>query len=257
MFENNYHNRNKSLYSSTSEIPSYGMSAELFKHIAMVSPFGHAITATNEKDAPIVYVNRSFEKITGYEASEVVGRSCQFLLGEDQEQDSLLRLQEAIEKGEHCTEVVLNYRRDRSLFYNELTVYPVFDDKAEITYLVWVTKDVTASIEAEKKMTRILAEKDKRFSAYVENSNQAHWRIDFNPPIPLDDPHEDQIQAVFNRGVFTEANDTTAREYGLYRGVDLIGRPLNRHMDGSRPENYVMVANLVRNGFILEYAMTH
>ena len=153
--------------------------------------------------------------------------------------------------------MVRNYRKDRSYFYNELTVYPILDDNGEKTHFVWVTRDVTASIKAEKEMTKMLDEKDKRFSDYMENTNQALWRIDFHPPIRLDDPHEDQIQAIFDRGVFTEANDTAALVYGLKKGVDLQGRPLNLHVDSSRPENRAMVAALVQNGFIMEYAITH
>ena len=257
MPENSENSRNKRFYSPSSENPTHGASIELFKHIFMASPLGHAITATNEKDAPIVFVNQSFEEITGYEASEVIGRSCQFLFGEDQEQESLLRLLETVEKDGHYTDVVLHYRKDRSLFYNEITVYPVLDGNGEIAHYVWLIRDVTASIEAEKKMPRILAEKDKRFSDYMENSNQAIWRIDFHPPIPLDDPHEDQIQAVFDRGVWTEANDIAAHGYGLDKGDDMKGRPLKYHMDDSRPENRAMMADLVQNGFLVEYAVTH
>ena len=257
MLKKNYDNRTERFYSSLSENPLHGVSIELFKYIVMLSPLGHAITATNEKDAPIVFVNQSFEEITGYEASEVIGRSCKFLLGEDQEQESLLRLQEAIEKGGHYTEVVLNYRKDRSLFYNELTVYPVLENNGEITHFVWVLRDVTSSIVAENNRITQLVEQDRRFSAHVETSNELLWRLDFHPPISLDDPHEDQIQAVFDRGVFTEANDAAALYYGLEKGFDLHGRPLNYHMDDSIPENRKMVTDLIQNRFLIENAVTH
>ena len=257
MSEKNKKGRVERIYLSSSENTLHGISVKLLQQIVMFSPLGHAITTMNEKDDLIVFVNRSFEKITGYTTEDVIGRSFHFLFGEDQEQKSLLRFQEAAEKGRDYTEVVLNYRKDRSLFYNELTVYPISDDNGEIAHYVWVTRNVTDSIEAEKKMTRMLEEKDKRFSAYMENSNQALWRIDFHPPIPLDDPHADQIQAVFDRGVFTEANDVAARVYGLDRGVELQGRLLNIHMDDSKPENRAMVSDLVRNEFLIEYAITH
>lgn len=243
-------------FSSITKTPG-GVAPELLQQVVMNSPFGHVITAHQEKGAPIVFANRSFEDITGYKASEVIGRSCQFLLGEDQEQESLLRLQKTVEEGGHYTEVVLNFRKDHSPFYNELTVYPVLEDNGEITHFGWVIRDVTEYIKAERKMTRMLDEKNERFSAYLENSKQALWRIDFHPPITLDDPHADQIQAVFDRGVFTEANDLAAIVYGFQRGVDLQGRPLNSHMDGSKPENRAMVADLVQSEFRMEYAVTH
>jgi DNA-binding CsgD family transcriptional regulator len=57
--------------------------------------------------------------------------------------------------------------------------------------------------------------------------------------------------------VFTEANDSAANIYGLDKGIDMQGRPLNGHMDDSEPENRAMVADLVQNGFLMEYAVTH
>ena len=257
MFKKNYDNRNERFCPSSNANSSYGLSAGLLQHIVMISPFGYAITAMDKKDAPIIFVNRSFEEITGYEASEVIGRNCLLLLGEGREQESLLRFQEAVEKGRMYTEVIRNYKKDGSPFYNEIITYPVFDDNGEIIHCVWVIKDVTASAEAERKMARILNETDQRFSAYMNNSKQALWRIDFNPPIRLDDSHADQIEAVFGRGVFTEANDKAASIYGLGIGVNLQGRPLNLHMDDSKPINRAMVASLVQNEFHLEYAITH
>ena len=166
MLEKNYNIRDEQISSSSTGNTSRGVSLELLQHVVMISPFGQVITAMHEKDQPIIFVNRSFEKITGYKASEVIGCSYHFLLGEGRDQDSLSRLQEAVQKGLQYTEVVRYYKKDGSLFYNELTVYPVFDDNGEITHYVWVLRDVTSLIEADNNKSIQLAEKDKRFSAY-------------------------------------------------------------------------------------------
>ena len=254
------HNNDSSdmrFYSPSAGNKLHGVPLEIFQHVFMGSPFGHVITAMNDKDTPIVFVNRSFEEITGYAASEVIGRSCQFLLGDVQDQESLERFQEAVELKHQHTEVVRRYKDNGTLFYNELISYPVLDDNGELTHYVWVLRDVTSSIVAENNRITQLVEQDRRFSAHVETSNELLWRLDFHPPISLDDPHEDQIQAVFDRGVFTEANDAAARYYELEKGFDLHGRPLNFHMDDSIPENRKMVTDLIQNRFLIENAVTH
>ena len=257
MFKKNYDNRTERFYSPSAGNLLHGVPLEIFQHVFMGSPFGHVITAMNDKDTPIVFVNRSFEKITGFEASEAIGRSWQFLLEDDQDHEALERFQEAVELKHQHTEVVRRYKDNGTLFYNELISYPVLDDNGELTHYVWVLRDVTSSIVAENNRITQLVEQDRRFSAHVETSNELLWRLDFHPPISLDDPHEDQIQAVFDRGVFTEANDAAARYYELEKGFDLHGRPLNFHMDDSIPENRKMVTDLIQNRFLIENAVTH
>ena len=47
-------------------------------------------------DEPLIYINEAFEKLTGYQASEIVGRNCRFLQVTDTNQDSRKALREAI-----------------------------------------------------------------------------------------------------------------------------------------------------------------
>ena len=95
------------------------------------------------------------------------------------------------------------------------SVAPMRNQSRDVTHLIWLQRDVTAQVEREEKMAALIAEKEERFSAYMENANEAIWRIDFEPPIPLDAPKSLQVQKVFDNGVFSEANDAVARTYGL------------------------------------------
>jgi PAS domain S-box-containing protein len=102
----------------------------------------------------VVYVNPAFEKITGYEASEVIGRNCRFLQGTDVFQPEKGILKNAIIKGESCSVVIRNYRKDGSLFWNELNISPIFDGMGKVTHFIGIQTDITARKEAEKDLKR-------------------------------------------------------------------------------------------------------
>jgi len=54
--------------------------------------------------------------LTGYSATELVGRNLRFLQADDREQDGRHRLREALEKGESCRVLLRNYRKDGTVF---------------------------------------------------------------------------------------------------------------------------------------------
>ena len=110
---------------------------------------GVVITDPNRPDDPIVYVNPAFVEITGYPAAEALGRNCRFLQGEDRDQPELDGLRAAIREGETRRVVLRNYRKDGSLFYNELTVSPVPDEGGRTVRLVGVLNDVTEGRRTE------------------------------------------------------------------------------------------------------------
>jgi len=101
---------------------------------------------------PLVYVNPSFERITGYTAAEVLGRNCSFLQGGDKDQPELGKLRDAIQKGTDCTVVLRNYRKNGSLFWNELRLSPVENDRGEITHYIGVQTDITQRKAAEEQL---------------------------------------------------------------------------------------------------------
>lgn len=101
------------------------------------------ITDHTRRDDPIVYVNPGFERITGYSAQEVLGKNCRFLLREDRMQPEIDTIRAAIREQREGRAVLRNYRKDGSLFWNDLQIAPVRDDDGQVTHFVSVQNDIT------------------------------------------------------------------------------------------------------------------
>jgi PAS domain S-box-containing protein len=122
------------------------------------------ISDPNQPDDPIVYVNPAFERTTGYATEEVLGRNCRFLQREDRDQSALGELRAAVYEGRHCTVVLRNYRKNGTLFWNELSIYPVRDEEGRMTNFVGVQNDVTERIRAEEILSEIRRTERRRIA---------------------------------------------------------------------------------------------
>jgi len=111
---------------------------------------GIMITDTTTPDNPIIYVNPAFGRITGYETHEALGRNMGFLLGEDQEQIEFMEIRSALHERREGNAVLRNYRKDGSLFWNDLSVSPVLDEAGTVAHFVWVINDVTEREQHEE-----------------------------------------------------------------------------------------------------------
>ncbi len=107
------------------------------------------------EDAPIVYANKAFERLTGYTQDEIVGHNCRFLQGKDREQPARYELAEAIRKHEPVEVTLRNYRKDGTLFHNHLKVIPLFDRKKRVIYYLGVQYDITQKVNADEEINNL------------------------------------------------------------------------------------------------------
>lgn len=110
---------------------------------------GIVITDHRRPDYPVIYANPAFEKITGYSLSEVIGRNCRFLQGGDQNQPGLLALRHALKKGQSARVVLKNIRKNGTVFWNELSISPIYDDQGQVSHYIGIQTDVTERMRAE------------------------------------------------------------------------------------------------------------
>lgn len=92
---------------------------------------------------------RSFYKMTGFKADEILGKNCRFLQGEQTDRETVAKIREAVQKGDGFSCRLLNYRRDGTPFWNLLTITPIKNAQGKVTKFVGVQVDVTSKTEGK------------------------------------------------------------------------------------------------------------
>jgi len=113
------------------------------------------ITKAEPLDEPgpeIVFVNEAFEHLTGYAASEVIGRNPRFLQGPETDREALGRLRKALRAGQPSLEEVINYGKDGQKYRLEINLQPVRDKEGKVTHFVAVQRDVTERRKQEREL---------------------------------------------------------------------------------------------------------
>ncbi|RLM83835.1 PAS domain S-box protein [Halobellus sp. Atlit-38R] len=125
-------------------------------------------------DNPIVYVNEAFEHLTGYTASELIGRDCRIFQGKSTRQEPVTELREAIDNEEQVTVELRNYQRDGTEFWNRVTISPVYDTDGELVRFLGTQEDITEYKEQERKRQEVV---DRVTDGIIEVDSD--WRCTF------------------------------------------------------------------------------
>lgn len=96
------------------------------------------ITDPNQPDNPIIFVNKAFTDLTGYQPEEIVGKNCRFLQGKETDKAAVKRVRGAVVIGSNIKETLVNYRKDGSKFLNRLSISTVNDDKGRLRYFIGI-----------------------------------------------------------------------------------------------------------------------
>ena len=116
---------------------------------------GVTLADPDMEDAPIVYANKAFERLTGYSQGEIIGHNCRFLQGEDRDQPERYQIREAMENHEAIEVTLRNYKKDGTLFFNRLKITPLFDRKQRVIYYLGVQYDITDKVNASNEIKEL------------------------------------------------------------------------------------------------------
>ena len=134
------------------------INAKLLQLVIDASNDGIVVAEQEGDDNILIYANPAFERLTGYAAEDILYQDCRFLQGEERDQPGLDAIRQAVRTQQPCRQVIRNYRKDGSAFWNELSITPVFNAGDQLTYYIGIQKDVTEQVEAQQRVKALEAE---------------------------------------------------------------------------------------------------
>lgn len=141
---------------------SNDLNDNIYLHALNSANSGIIITDNMLPDNPIIYCNKAFEKITGYSHNEIIGHNCRFLQAQDRMQEERDFIKTAVKNGEECRVEIRNYRKNGTLFWNELIISPVVKADGTVTHFIGVQNDITERKKAENELREEKASVDKK-----------------------------------------------------------------------------------------------
>jgi len=140
----------------------------------------------DEPGPRIVYVNKTFERETGYTAEEVIGKTPRILQGPKTDVAARGRMREAFKKWQPIKEDLLNYKKNGEEFWVSLSIFPIANESGWFTHWISIQHNIT---EAKMRSDELLTantelafqniEKEKRANA-LEIANDAILESEVN-----------------------------------------------------------------------------
>lgn len=135
--------------------------------------FGISIADMRQKDAPLIYVNEAFVKITGYPKEKASGYNCRFLRGPETDPEVTKSISRAIRLGESITCELVNYRVNGVKFWNRLTLYPIFGSDGKPDFYVGNQVDITAAKDDQHFLVKAYSDFKKEAELSLKSINEA------------------------------------------------------------------------------------
>jgi two-component system cell cycle response regulator len=128
--------------------------SELLRRLLDSSPDGMVLVDAQDGEGRVVYVNTGFQLLTGYAADELIGVNLRILQGTDREQEGRHRLREAQKRGESCRVLLRNYRKDGTMFWNEISIEPLLGADGKISHYAGYHRNAGDRLRSDPRLAR-------------------------------------------------------------------------------------------------------
>lgn len=116
------------------------------------STHGIAIIDIAKHENKVIYVNKAFERTTGYSEQQAVGKSLITLLGSNSEEVNNKRIELAIRELREETVEMESVKRNGEVFWCEISVAPVKDSFGNVKHYICIINDITQRRDMENQL---------------------------------------------------------------------------------------------------------
>ncbi len=113
---------------------------------------GVLICDATKDDNPIMYCNERVTEITGYTLEDLRGKNCRIFQGNDDQPEARAYIRARLKNHKECNMQLRNYRKDGSMFWNDLKISPVFNEQGKLTNFIASLADITEKKKTEEQL---------------------------------------------------------------------------------------------------------
>ncbi len=159
--------------SNSKDITMRKKNEEELQQLSNIARQTNNVVIITDKEEKITFVNKAFEKTTGYLEEEALGKNPGKLL-QGEESNSVTRslMREALDKEENFSVEIINYTKDGHKYWMQVYCEPMYNHQNELIGYFSLQSDNTQQREYEshiEKLNKLLKNKNKNL-AEVNNS---------------------------------------------------------------------------------------
>ncbi|WP_375605493.1 PAS domain S-box protein [Flavobacterium davisii] len=160
-----------------------------------------------DKEGKIEWVNESFEKVTGYNNQEVIGKKPgSFLQGKETSRETVAYLKKQLSTGEPFNCEILNYTKDKTKYWVRIHGQALKNSDGQIIKYFAIEEDISN----EKSYQEALKYEKEKYSSIIANMNLGLLEVDNNDFI------------LFSNQSFLDMSGYTANEIIGKNATDLL-----------------------------------
>lgn len=187
------------------------------RYISLVENMNDGLIYLNE-DQKITFVNDKFCLISGFSRDEVMDKSI-FKIQSLLENLITSSVFDKLKNGEVVRNELKIFKKNGNAIWVQITATPHFDDGKVLGTLLVYT-DITAL----KSTQESLKKREEGYRSFINQSAVGIWRAEYQKPISVSIPIDEQVELLLDTGVISECNDFMAAMYGYADSSELVGR---------------------------------
>lgn len=140
-----------------------------FQQLSLVANGTDNSVIITDADRRIEYVNRGFERMTGFNLDEVIGKNPgKILQGQHTDPATIERIRDRLRRGEPFYDEIMNYTKDGDPYWISLAINPVRDDEGRIVRFISIQANITDT-------KRLALEHQAKLDTISQSNAIAQW----------------------------------------------------------------------------------
>lgn len=125
-----------------------------------------------DKKQQIIYVNESFEKVSGYKRDEVIGKNPRIVKSNHHSPEFFASMQQTLHHKQKWSGELVNRRKNGELFYEKATITPVLDHRGDIINFLGIKLDITKEKKREQELRELNEHLHEKIEIELQKSRE-------------------------------------------------------------------------------------